>query len=124
MNVRDLFQLERSLQCNGIVELPAEVEEMTPVGVLQRDLLYGLCTGKDRLNLARDGLKFRDERLPLLNGYLALPGKEESDQVEDGQLGSKGLGRRYTDFRSCVVIHSRVGFPSDTAADSVHQTQN
>ncbi len=92
VNVGDLFQLERTLECGGEAHMATQEEHRASVCHPVRELGNLLVCLDGFGHMRRQGLE-RENRVPLIFGAQRAANSPEvqTDQVERGDLRGKGL---------------------------------
>lgn len=119
VDVADLFHLQRSLQSNGVIELPPEEHHRLRMAILLGD-------GFDVVALLEDGADFVGDLLQLLEdgdafrcGEMADAPEHEAQDGEDGELRGEGLGGGDTDLGPGVHVDAAVALAGDGAGDVI-----
>ena len=125
VDVGDLLELERALEAQGVVEIPADVEHGVVIEIDGRVVLDLLAVGEHALHLLRQGLGLRDQAVVFrLRDRAAHAGEVDAEQVQHHQLGGVRLRRGHGDLGTGPGVEHVVGFAGDGAAHHVHDGQN
>ena len=101
VQVRDLLQLQRALQRDGIAKAATEVHEVVELAVLLRELLDLLFPLDQLTDLVRKGPQGFDQLVPALERDAPVDSRQAKGQeAEADHVCGESLGRRNADLRA------------------------
>ena len=124
MNVRDLFQLQGSFHCNGIIDPTANKEHMTSSQITVGKFLNLLFHAKQGFNLI---WKLNQVTSQLCKFFIcehaSYFGKFHGKQIHSCKLCTVRFGSGNGNFRACPCIHYIICFSSNRASYYIDDTQ-
>ena len=124
VDIADLLHFQASLQGDGVVDAPADEEDVLCRHLLGGEPLDPFLVFQQLLDFVRQGLQLADHSGGILfrQGPPGL-GQGNGQHIAGGQLGGVGLGGGHGDFRPCQSVEYMVGFPCDGGAHHVDDGQ-
>mmetsp|Transcript_36236 Transcript_36236/g.95523 ORF Transcript_36236/g.95523 Transcript_36236/m.95523 type:complete len:523 (-) Transcript_36236:461-2029(-) len=125
VNIRDLLELERSLERHGEVEPAAEVEEVVGVAVGARHAHAHLRLRVEHMahELRQSAETARLREQLVAHELAALRRQLHREEGEREHLSGEGLGRSDADLRASVEIDAAVRLARDGGADRVDDAE-
>src|SRR5262245_36436542 len=109
MDVRNLLQLQRSFQRDGIVDPAPQIEKVVALVEGLSDPIIELVTGEQFLHMMRNSGELGQELGRFLRRYFpANLSQMKREEKENYQLGSKGFRRCHADLRTRSRIQCSV----------------
>ena len=124
VDVADFFQLQTSLQADGIVDATAHKEHIVCIRILCCKPLDALFIFQNFLHLLRDGQQLGDIIAVLfLSDFFSDLGKLNCQTVHRCQLCAVCLCCSNRDFRAGKSVEHLIRFASNAAADHIDNSQ-
>ena len=124
MDVGNLSQLEDPLESDREIILPAQKKEIFGLMIFLRDFFDEFAFSQDTFDLPWDCFLRSDDLLPTGQGEDPHSSREQRQQGQEGDLGSKSLRGGDPDFRTGMRVNATPGLTGNGAADDVADSQN
>ena len=125
VNIRNLLELQGTLQPQGIVHIPSDKKHTVMIEILAGKILDIVLVGEDLLHFPRQQQHLLEDGaiLFLLHGT-QQPRQVQPQQVQHCQLGGIRLGGGYRNLRSRPGIKDLVGFPCNRGTNHIDNREN